>query len=234
LARSEDGGLNWSFLPDMLEPDLGILDIKVIDGAIYVIQSDEFVVHSRLTVSYDDGSTWQMADDGIPMDEAYTGIGNVIEVGDYLVCNTLGYRSGIYYSPKDDLQWRPFNEGLPYLGVKDLAYDGEFLYAASTGQGIWTRKAQELFLTSNEEPRYENGFSIYPNPASEHFRINLPGVESAEGTISIYDAQGRLVMEEKNSDQGVEISVNRLPDGMYLIELLTSTGMYSGKLIIQH
>lgn len=234
LARSDDGGLNWTFLPDMLEPDLGVLDLKVIDGVLYLIQSDDFVIHTRLTVSYDNGNTWQLADDGIPIDGNYSGIRNVIEVGDYLLCFTLGHSSGIYYSRKENLQWQPFNDGLPYLSVKDIAYDGEFLYAASTGQGVWKRKAQELFLTSHEEPAPMDDIHIFPNPASEQFTIQLPGIEHLHGSLSIYDIQGKLVMEKPDADFEDRIKVANIPDGFYWIEVQTKLRTYSSKLVIQH
>ena len=230
LARAQNGESDWKFLPINIE---SIQKMIVFGNGLYVIHSED-EAHLRLSYSNDNGQTWKYADDGIADTGYGSGINNLIEAGDYLICTTNGYASGIYYARKDDLQWHPFNEGLPYLGVKDVILEGEYLYAATGGQGVWKRKLEDLFLSSYEKPEPISSIQIYPNPANELFHFRLQGGDDVNGKMSMYDMQGRLMMQDAEDDLNKAVQVTNIPDGMYWIKWQTASGNYSGKVIIQH
>jgi Secretion system C-terminal sorting domain len=64
-------------------------------------------------------------------------------------------------------------------------------------------------------------FTIYPNPASTYFKIDLNAERQASvNAINIYDISGRLL---DNKDYFAEVNnIDFLPSGMYLIEIKCS------------
>jgi hypothetical protein len=72
--------------------------------------------------------------------------------------------------------------------------------------------------------------NLYPNPAQNWFRLNLPITES-DMHISIIDAQGRVVLAKTiRSDERLDISA--LEPGVYSVTALARSGqVYAGKLV---
>ena len=72
---------------------------------------------------------------------------------------------------------------------------------------------------------------IYPTPASDH--IIIEAKENLQ-TLRIFDAMGKTVIEPLlNSDKSkrLAVDVNRLPPGLYFVQLKTSSGMQSLKFV---
>jgi DNA-binding beta-propeller fold protein YncE len=71
---------------------------------------------------------------------------------------------------------------------------------------------------------------LYPNPAQNWFRLNLPITES-DMHISITDAQGRVVVAKTiRSDERLDISA--LEPGVYSVTAVARSGqVYAGKLV---
>jgi hypothetical protein len=80
--------------------------------------------------------------------------------------------------------------------------------------------------------------SIYPNPARENFRIELPeGNDMQKVNIKIFDPQGKLVWGEENIPSEVfpkAIPVGEFQNGLYHISLQTKIGLQTYKLMIAH
>ena len=70
--------------------------------------------------------------------------------------------------------------------------------------------------------------TIYPNPTNNFVVIN--GVKLEIREINLFDLQGQKVLHAENS---ALIDVNYLSPGAYLIEVITSKGRHTRKLIIQ-
>ena len=77
-----------------------------------------------------------------------------------------------------------------------------------------------------------NGFSMFPNPAKVVLNIELNNITNA--TLSIYDIQGKLIVEQSVSqEQNLELNVSDLQSGMYFVKLNTGTKELVKKLIIE-
>ncbi|WCO00742.1 T9SS type A sorting domain-containing protein [Psychroserpens ponticola] len=77
-----------------------------------------------------------------------------------------------------------------------------------------------------------NSFSMYPNPAKDVLNIKLNNITKA--TLSIYDIQGKLVLEQSISEtQNLELNVSDLHSGLYFVKLNTATKEMVKKLIIE-
>lgn len=76
-------------------------------------------------------------------------------------------------------------------------------------------------------------FIAYPNPVNDLLNINLNGVES-EGTISIFNLQGKLLQEQKtNGANTVTLNLSQLPQGIYLCRYAAATEIKTVKIIKQ-
>lgn len=71
-------------------------------------------------------------------------------------------------------------------------------------------------------------FKIYPNPASHKVVLE----SSENGTIRLYDLNGKLVYSAKKNSTKQQISLN-LPKGIYLVELDSNSSKTTQKLIVQ-
>ena len=70
---------------------------------------------------------------------------------------------------------------------------------------------------------------VFPNPASESVVLkNLP----AEGSLRIFDWQGKPVFQAAMNAGDNEISLGGLPGGMYLLEFNGTQGSSRGKLVV--
>lgn len=64
---------------------------------------------------------------------------------------------------------------------------------------------------------------LYPNPGSE--LVYLQGVSEPQATLSLFNAQGQLVMQQQGTQP---IPVSNLPSGLYLFRLQGTHQVYSG------
>jgi uncharacterized delta-60 repeat protein len=71
-----------------------------------------------------------------------------------------------------------------------------------------------------------NDFSIYPNPVSETFTIDLSDVTRLS-FVKIYDLQGKLILETKNKI----VDVRNLTAGFYIVKVKTAEGEFTKKFI---
>lgn len=74
---------------------------------------------------------------------------------------------------------------------------------------------------------------IYPNPASGIVTLLINSGHSAITTFNIYNITGNLVMSEKTSLNLHRFNVNRLSNGVYLIEIKSGGWTERHKLVIQ-
>lgn len=79
-------------------------------------------------------------------------------------------------------------------------------------------------------------FKVYPNPAQSTITI-LSEKTTEEGFVKISDLIGREYMLEKtsrNQNFPYSLNVSNLKNGIYIVNISTSKGSFSQKLIIQH
>lgn len=78
----------------------------------------------------------------------------------------------------------------------------------------------------------KSAFSMYPNPANS--RINIAHTEPIQ-QIQLIDASGAMVLKiNANNQQDLTIETHDLINGMYIVNVLTKTGLnYNQKILIQ-
>lgn len=86
-------------------------------------------------------------------------------------------------------------------------------------------------VTVSVEEFSREGFSLYPNPATEFCFVNSPGNEL---TVTLFDASGRVISEQQSTNNSaVRLDLNGLEKGTYFVTVLTETGVTTKPLIIQ-
>lgn len=75
---------------------------------------------------------------------------------------------------------------------------------------------------------------VYPNPANEYCHLKLPGNETI--FYEINDMTGKKILSSSTNSTGINIQLNNLPSGTYLIQAYNQdySKFYSKPLIIQH
>ena len=75
-------------------------------------------------------------------------------------------------------------------------------------------------------------FSLYPNPVSNYFNLDLNG---SEGTASLYSIEGKLISTNtfNSSEKTIQISTDKLPSGIYSLVIVSEGSTQIIKVIKQ-
>ena len=209
-----------------------ITNLYAFGGKVIIIQFSDQALHYRILMSDDNGVSWNFEDENFPTTSFGNGINSVFSIGSYLLVTTSG--QGILASSIEDIQWFAFNDGLPNLYIKDLTFDNEYIYAATSHQGVWRRKISDLFTTSISSPKIEEGLKIYPNPADHSFHIAFNGTSKNKWEISLVNLQGQVLSKINFIEGSNSFDVSGLPSGLYLIIYQSADFYTAEKVIIQH
>lgn len=89
--------------------------------------------------------------------------------------------------------------------------------------------------STNEVPAPQAGLlRIYPNPASESIRAALPSDAGSLERIRVFDLAGRLLMEaEGGGTAWIDLDVNHLKTGLYVLMGQSEKGRFSARLVKQ-
>jgi len=70
--------------------------------------------------------------------------------------------------------------------------------------------------------------SVHPNPATETLFVSAPG---SGGLLSVYDLQGKLLIQQNVAGQNTVLSVSELPSGYYIIKYTSENTVAGGTFI---
>lgn len=60
---------------------------------------------------------------------------------------------------------------------------------------------------------------IYPNPTKGLLRIDLPALTQQEAIISLYDSNGRLIIQQHAVELNNELNLYTYPSGIYIMSI---------------
>ena len=82
------------------------------------------------------------------------------------------------------------------------------------------------------EPQLTNKIKVFPNPAFDFITIDAEGTNQIhEGTLSIMDSLGRIILSIKNYALGEQVFISNLPKGYYFVQLENKTDIYKASFI---
>jgi arabinoxylan arabinofuranohydrolase len=76
-----------------------------------------------------------------------------------------------------------------------------------------------------------SGLNLYPNPANSYITIDAPGYEKGL-SVSVYSQDGKLVLAKTVYGRNEELNTGNLPNGLYVVKIISGMDVYSNKLII--
>lgn len=82
-----------------------------------------------------------------------------------------------------------------------------------------------------------NSLSLYPNPNDGHFTLAFEFTQSKDVTIEVFDVTGRTVYSEKQSNISSyrkDLDLSTAESGMYQVRIITTEGVVTQKIIVQH
>ncbi len=90
-------------------------------------------------------------------------------------------------------------------------------------------------MTSSNQTEYSANFELYPNPTNNHVRLKFVNELVENQTLSIYDAQGKLVRTFFDiTNNELIIETNELPGGLYFLTLVNDRNVgLTKKLIVE-
>lgn len=96
---------------------------------------------------------------------------------------------------------------------------------------------EKTMISANDisENRSKNDMSIYPNPVKDKLNISLDNMTGFPVHISLSALTGQVVYAltiAKNTGNAISISVNDMPDGMYLLTAKSATGTSAKKVVV--
>jgi hypothetical protein len=74
---------------------------------------------------------------------------------------------------------------------------------------------------------------LFPNPAQNTVRFEIPDKNERIEQVEIYDLNGRMVQAQNLNSLQAAIDVSGLQRGVYLVKARTADGVYSQKLVLQ-
>jgi len=114
------------------------------------------------------------------------------------------------------------SEDATTLAIGALANDGNG--SASGHVRVFDISAVTLSIEEN----VLSNFSLYPNPTTNQFTIQLNSTSILE-QVTIYNTLGQMVL---TSEEAI-VNTSKLASGSYIVEITTNTGKASKKLIIE-
>lgn len=110
------------------------------------------------------------------------------------------------------------------------------LYIGTFGSGVYVTRDFVGFDEFEENLVSANSIAIYPNPASRSAQVAFRSNRSNQGTLNVYDLSGKLVhqqnIEVKTGLNTINIEMNDLDNGSYIVRLQDGEKSYQSKLVI--
>lgn len=108
------------------------------------------------------------------------------------------------------------NQSAPvYYRLKQVDYDGAFDYSAI------------VYVTSGDEQKAK----VYPNPASSVINVSKQG---ARFNVRLLDQRGMTMKLMEDIYDQVQIPVQNIPNGYYIIQVEDESGSESQKILVRH
>jgi len=149
--------------------------------------------------------------------------------GNYIVHNTAAAGNG---NPSHSFT---FNWTAPVGGTGSV----KFYAAGNSANGDGDNSGDQIYnstLTVNEMPGFGltesiiSAFNLYPNPASEFVNVNVPeGLLDSQ--VRLMDITGKTIVSQQLNQTLIQLDINLIPAGIYVVEILKDGKSYTSRLI---
>lgn len=88
----------------------------------------------------------------------------------------------------------------------------------------------ELISTGVEKKKIDSGLKIYPNPATDRIKIGFE--ECEKRNIQLFDINGKQLLNKESSEKNIELNINTLTEGFYIVNINSAQGNVSKKVMV--
>ncbi len=78
----------------------------------------------------------------------------------------------------------------------------------------------------------EGGIKLYPNPTSGIIHVEITG-STGDATLTVTDISGKVIIATTTQEKALEINMDSVPAGVYLVRVNTGGKVYSGKVVVE-
>jgi len=125
------------------------------------------------------------------------------------------------------------------MSPRGMHYDGSHLYLVANRQGGSAFAYQTIYIYAFDanvgfaESVKKGSVLVYPNPTTEQVTLEWP-ITGSVATVTIADASGRIVLQERTTNYKVRLNVSELTEGTYHFNVTAADKMTEGSFIVQH
>ncbi|MEM9053066.1 MAG: T9SS type A sorting domain-containing protein [Bacteroidota bacterium] len=126
----------------------------------------------------------------------------------------------------------------PSITVENgIGYSDEVEYVNDDRQWNNTSMTSNVVGTLFDMKENEAWVNVAPNPAQDNVNLSYNSLSEGQGLIQVFDAQGKLAMERVMTFQEglnrVNLNMNELENGIYLVEVIKDDTRESVRLLMQ-
>ncbi len=183
----------------------------------------------------DGGQNWQIKEGDLPDMPVRWALFNPVDTNNVLIATELGVWETTNFMDASP-NWSPSNNGLANVRVDmlQLRQSDRTIMAATHGRGVYTAQfAGGIGLEEQALSQEAPTFNVYPNLASNF--INIEGQEDGIWEISLYNLQGKTVLEDRWSKKSGAMKRLNLPNleaGSYILNLRKGSNSVNCKIQI--
>ncbi|UQB67954.1 T9SS type A sorting domain-containing protein [Epilithonimonas zeae] len=179
-------------------------------------------------VSNDKGVTWNQVSDFVAFKVDYSDVNNGVLVA--ATYTSMYTTFNIFYSVDNGANWKNVDrDDLLQTETNSISIDfsdkNAFIYIASADLGLVGYNLNLDVLATGEASGDKAKVLVYPNPVVDVVHIDDKNLKS----VALYNMEGKKLLETNNS----EMNVSKLPNGVYILRIVTSDNNIVSKKIIK-
>lgn len=181
---------------------------------------------------------------GFTINEAFESIKQSNDGNVFITVNNMPANGGgamiVKYNINGEHQWTQYYNGSATGLDEPVGFclddnGNQFLLVNSRNSANYIDMTTIMFLNQSGQSSklidLENELCVYPNPANNHFCFN--NVFCGNAIFKIYSADGRLIRQSVIQNDVEQLSLDGIPNGIYLVQFESENQNYSTKLSIQ-
>lgn len=128
------------------------------------------------------------------------------------------------------------NDVIQYIETDFKPFEGISYYRIKLTDSYNTHNYSHVVMVNNTDKN--NKITIYPNPSTGDFKLNLKGIENREVLVVLRDLEGKeyyskvLIGLESSEIVGIDLE-KKLSPGTYIITATSKNILYSQKLVVR-
>jgi hypothetical protein len=170
-----------------------------------------------------------------------------VAVHSLLVTDTIpekiwaGTEIGLFVTEDNGKSWFYANNGLPAASIWEMKKKGNQVMVATHGRGVWSANLDEVVSSENTPKVIDgnneiNGFTLYPNPCSDHVNIRFSSPPVGKVSAEIQSMEGRTLLQREifpNGNGPVRLTLPKLAVGHYILTIKQKSGIEAKVISVQ-